>query len=73
MRTDPRRWIAELRRSHDELTTLVSGLSQDDLTHQSACSEWHVSHVLSHLGSGAELGFRMLNAVTGGRSLRARS
>jgi uncharacterized protein (TIGR03083 family) len=59
--------IAALRSGHDELTALVRGLSPDDLVRPSGASEWQVSQVLSHLGSGAEIGLATLTAArTGG-------
>lgn len=44
-----------LHASHDRLTSLVDGLSQDQLTVQSYDDDWAISQVLSHLGSGAEI------------------
>ncbi|GIH16191.1 maleylpyruvate isomerase family mycothiol-dependent enzyme [Rugosimonospora africana] len=55
--------IAALRSGHDSLAALVAGLSPDDLTRPSAASEWQVSQVLSHLGSGAEIGLAGLTAA----------
>ena len=62
MEPSPMRWIAEVRRSHDQLTQRVAALSAEDLRQASACREWNVAQVLSHLGSGAELGLLMLQA-----------
>ncbi|MCU4183352.1 maleylpyruvate isomerase family mycothiol-dependent enzyme [Acidiferrimicrobium sp. IK] len=53
--TDPRPWIEAVRRSHDRLAALVAGLAGADLGRRSACSEWSVAQVLSHLGSQAEI------------------
>jgi uncharacterized protein (TIGR03083 family) len=47
--------IAALRSGFDELATLVSGLGNDELANPTGASEWDVSQVLSHLGSGAEI------------------
>ncbi|GAA3217706.1 maleylpyruvate isomerase family mycothiol-dependent enzyme [Actinocorallia longicatena] len=47
--------IAALRTGHDGLVTLVAGFGDADLTRPSAASEWDISQVLSHLGSGAEI------------------
>lgn len=47
--------IAALRTGHDSLAELVSTFSDDDLARPSGASEWDISQVLSHLGSGAEL------------------
>jgi uncharacterized protein (TIGR03083 family) len=45
--------IAALRSGYDELAGIVRGLSDDDLAGPSGASEWDISQVLSHLGSGA--------------------
>jgi len=50
------RTIAALRTLHDDLETIVAGLSDDQLNGPSGASEWTVAQVLSHLGSGAEIG-----------------
>lgn len=50
------RTIAALRTLHDELEIVVSGLTDEQLTGSSGASEWTVAQVLSHLGSGAEIG-----------------
>ena len=62
METNPRVWIAAWRSGHDRLAAFVNGASADDLNHPSMCAEWNVAQVLSHLGSGAEIG---LANVTG--------
>src|SRR2546423_8167419 len=67
METDPRIWIAALRRSHDELVAFVDTLDADGLRRQSACSEWNVAQVLSHLGSAAELALGLVDASVAGR------
>src|SRR4029079_19566480 len=59
---DPRIWIAALRSGHDRLAAFVAGASAADLTTPSMCADWNVAQVLSHLGSGAEIG---LGAATG--------
>src|SRR5262245_1668231 len=48
--------ISALRTGYDELAGLVSRLDDDDLARPSGSSEWDISQVLSHLGSGAEIG-----------------
>ncbi len=48
-------FIAALRANHDVLATLVKNLDHDALTGPSADTEWDISQVLSHLGSGAEI------------------
>lgn len=59
--------IAALRSGHDELAALVRDLGPTDLTRPSGASEWQISQVLSHLGSGAEINQASLTAaLTGG-------
>lgn len=54
--TGVRPWITAVRGSHDRLTSVVSGHSgADDLRSPSACADWTVAQVLSHLGSQAEI------------------
>jgi uncharacterized protein (TIGR03083 family) len=61
--TDPAaQSIAALRRAQDELAALVGTLTPEQLTTPSACTEWSVADVLSHLGSGAENNRRTLLA-----------
>ena len=56
-----------LRASHDRLAGIVAGLDGDGLRAQSYDTEWSVADVLSHLGSGAEIFSRYVDAgVTGG-------
>jgi uncharacterized protein (TIGR03083 family) len=59
--------IAALRKGHDDLTTLVRGLEPAQLTGPSAASEWDVSQVISHLGSGAEINLEVVKASLEGR------
>jgi uncharacterized protein (TIGR03083 family) len=61
------RTIAALRTTHDDLTAFVRDLDAADLTRPSGCSEWTVAQVLSHLGSGAEIGLATLRAAQEGR------
>jgi uncharacterized protein (TIGR03083 family) len=67
METDPRRWITALRRSHDRLAGIVRGLSPAQVAGPSYCSEWTTAQVLSHLGSGAEIGLGNLEAMVAGQ------
>jgi uncharacterized protein (TIGR03083 family) len=67
METDPRRWIVALRTSHDRLAAFVDGLDDEGLATQSMCTDWSVARVLSHLGSGAEIGLGVLEANVAGR------
>jgi uncharacterized protein (TIGR03083 family) len=58
--------ISAMRVGHDRLATLVRGFAADDLTHPSGASEWNVAQVLSHLGSGAEIGLATLQGALEG-------
>ncbi|MFD8419014.1 maleylpyruvate isomerase N-terminal domain-containing protein [Streptomyces sp. NPDC059668] len=62
--------IAALRGGHDYLTSVVHGLATADLTRRSGASEWDVSQVLSHLGSGAEIGHASLEGALNGTGPR---
>jgi uncharacterized protein (TIGR03083 family) len=58
--------IAALRSGHDDLAAYAAGLTEKDLLAPSGASEWDVAHVLSHLGSGAEISQATLErALTG--------
>lgn len=60
------RTIAALRSGHDALAAFVGKLGPDDLTRPSGASDWQVSQVLSHLGSGAEINLAALRAAQAG-------
>jgi uncharacterized protein (TIGR03083 family) len=60
--------IAALRKGHDDLSALVAGLTDVQLTGPSAASEWDVSQVVSHLGSGAEINLEAVQASLEGRA-----
>jgi len=65
--TDANPWVRALRASHDRLARLVAGLDGDQLRAQSYDTDWSVADVLSHLGSGAEIFSRYVDAgVAGG-------
>ena len=60
-------YVRALRASHDRLAGVVAGFGPGDLRAQSYDTEWTVADVLSHLGSGAEIFGRFVEAgVTGG-------
>jgi uncharacterized protein (TIGR03083 family) len=61
-----RAWIGALRASHDHLASVVAPLTSEEIHGPSYCSEWNVGQVLSHLGSGAEIGLANLNAALAG-------
>ena len=63
------RTIAALRTSHDELAALVPDLSDAQLRGPSGAAEWSVAPVLSHLGSGAEIGLAGLTATLDGEPM----
>ena len=57
------RAINALRTGHDSLTGLVQTLTPEQIAGPSGgASEWSVAQVLSHLGSGAEIGLAGLEA-----------
>lgn len=52
--------IDALRSGHDQLVLAVADLDPEALTRPSGCADWDLSQVLSHLGSGAEIGLGTL-------------
>lgn len=48
-------WLAAIRRSHERMSGLVSGLTGDRATLRSYADEWTIAQVASHLGSQAEI------------------
>jgi hypothetical protein len=50
------RTIAALHAEHDILVALLANLDDDRLNSPSGADGWTVAQVLSHLGSGAEIG-----------------
>jgi uncharacterized protein (TIGR03083 family) len=67
-----RRAIRELRRGRDELGSQVAAFTDEDLARQSACADWDVSQVLSHMGSAAEIGLATLTAALAGHDAPGR-
>lgn len=65
MTEGPRTWIATLRRSHDNLASLVEPMTPEDVRGQSYCRDWTNAQVLSHLGSGAEIALMGLPSALG--------
>jgi uncharacterized protein (TIGR03083 family) len=63
------RTIAALRVTHDELTSVVTGLSDEQLSAPSGASQWTVARVLSHLGSGAEIALATVGAAIAGTAV----
>lgn len=59
------RTIDALAHEHDELSVLAAGFTTDQLTASSGAADWSVAQVLSHLGSGAEIGLANLRAALG--------
>jgi uncharacterized protein (TIGR03083 family) len=59
--------IIALRSGYEGLAGLVVTLSDDDLAGPSGASEWDISQVLSHLGSGAEINRATILAAIGGK------
>jgi uncharacterized protein (TIGR03083 family) len=64
--TDATPWVQAVRASHDRLAGIVAGLDGDTLRAQSYDTEWSVADVLSHLGSGAEIFSRYIDAGAAG-------
>lgn len=54
--------LSALRHSHDRLITTVTPLGADGVTAPSYDTGWSIAHVLSHLGSGAEIFTMFLDA-----------
>jgi len=61
----PRMWIETLRRSHDNLASLVEPMTPEQVRGRSYCRDWTSAQVLSHLGSGAEIALLMLPGALG--------
>jgi uncharacterized protein (TIGR03083 family) len=59
------RTIAALHAEHDTLVSLIANLDDDQLNSPSGADGWTVAQVLSHLGSGAEIGRAPIVAATG--------
>jgi uncharacterized protein (TIGR03083 family) len=59
--------IAAVRRSSERLRATVEPMTVEHLRGRSYASEWTVADVLSHLGSGAEIGRQVLDAAVEGR------
>lgn len=57
------RTIAALRATHEELAALVATLTDAQLRGPSGAAQWKLADVLSHLGSGAEIGLAGLRAT----------
>lgn len=57
--------IAALRAGHDRLAEQVATMTEADLAAPSGSSDWDVAQVLSHLGSGAEIGLRPVRSALG--------
>ena len=67
-------WLDALAGTHDRLSDLVSELDDASLLGKSYCAEWTIAQVFSHLGSGAEiLGKTVDAAVAEKRDLPGRS
>ena len=64
------RTIAALHAEHDTLVALLANVHDDQLNSPSGADDWTVAQVLSHLGSGAEIG-RAPIAKAAGESVEA--
>ena len=69
MTPTPETTVSALRSTHDELAAVVRGLTDEQLLAPSGASEWPVAQVLSHLGSGAEIGSETLRSALAGGSV----
>lgn len=65
MSADPHIWIATLRRSHDNLVSIVKPMTPEQVRAGSYCRDWTNAQVLSHLGSGAEIALMSLPGALG--------
>jgi len=72
METDPRKWIASIRSSHEQLDSLVRPLTPADLLGPSYDDDWNVAQVLSHIGSQGEIFAKILSANLEGRETPSR-
>lgn len=54
--------ICALRAVHDELADRAGGFSDADIDGPSGAAEWTMAQLLSHIGSGAEIGLANLEA-----------
>ncbi|HEX4224987.1 MAG TPA: maleylpyruvate isomerase family mycothiol-dependent enzyme [Pseudonocardiaceae bacterium] len=59
------RTITTLRTEHDALVALLANLDGSRLTTPSGADDWTIAQVLSHLGSGAEIGRAPLARAAG--------
>jgi uncharacterized protein (TIGR03083 family) len=66
MESEARTWIAALRGSQQRLASRVTEFSAAQLRAPSYDPGWNVSHVLSHIGSQAEIAQHLLAAVLAG-------
>jgi mycothiol maleylpyruvate isomerase-like protein len=66
MGPDAAELIKELRASHERVAGLVARLGAEELRRPSYDDEWAVSQLLSHLGSGAEITLRRMEAAISG-------
>jgi uncharacterized protein (TIGR03083 family) len=55
--------ISAIESTHETLAARVATLTDADLARPSACTDWDISQVLSHLGSGAEIAEASLAAA----------
>jgi uncharacterized protein (TIGR03083 family) len=67
--TDP---IACLRSSHERLRSVAEPLTPEQIRQGAYPSEWSIAQVLSHLGSGAEIGALSVEAALAGGDPPAR-
>ena len=59
------RTVAALRTEHDTLVTLLPNLPDEVFEQPSGAAGWTIAHVLSHLGSGAEINRKPIARAAG--------
>lgn len=59
-------WVAALDTSSGRTRALVQGLTEEQLEQQSFDKDWTIAQVLSHLGSGSEIGAILLDRALAG-------
>jgi len=64
--TDVSVWLDVLAGSHDRLSDLVCELDDEALRGRSYCDDWTIAQVLSHIGSGAEILGKAVDAIVAG-------
>jgi hypothetical protein len=64
MATDARQIIGTLRNSHNRLVGFIEPLGEAELLQRSYDTDWTIAQVLSHLGSGVEIGLPWIEGTS---------